>query len=383
MRVLVLGGDGYCGWPTALSLSASGMSVAIVDNFSRRSIGRQLGVDSLVPIASLPERVDAWREATGAVMQHHDIDIAEDFPALVSMVSAFRPDAVVHFAEQRSVPYSMGSSQGGRYTFRNNFLATSNVLTALVETGIDAHFVQLGSIGVYGYETLGYEVPEGYQAARFILPNGDLGPNVDILHPFHPVSKYHLTKALDHLSVAYFAEAHGVRATILHQGTVWGSETPETSRDRRLANRFDYDTIYGTVLNRFAVQAALGASLSVYGTGGQTRGFIHLEDVLRCVRGALASPPEAGSRAKVVNQVAETMRIEDLAELFSRVSNSQIVHLPSPRDEPTANELIAINARMRAFSVTPKMISEATVSELVDTVRARTDAVQRAWLYPT
>lgn len=382
MRALVLGGDGYCGWPTALRLSTRGMTTAIVDNFSRRKIERELGVASLTPIVSLEERIAAWVETGGAAIAHHDIDIAENFDALAELISAFRPDAVLHFAEQRSVPYSTMSSAAGRYTIRNNLLATTNLLAALVETGSDAHLIHLGSIGVYGYETLGYEIPEGYQTVRRVGRQGDLGSETQILHPFNPISKYHLTKALDHLGLAYFAASHGVRATDLHQGTVWGAETPETLRDPRLTNRFDYDTVYGTVVNRFAVQAALGQPISIYGTGEQTRGFIHLEDVLRCVEAALATPPSAGERVRVVNQVAESMRIRDIARVFADVSNSAIAHLPSPRVEPQANELAANTEGMKAFGVSPKLISAATVAELIDLVRSRRSAVKASWLYP-
>ena len=382
MRILVLGGDGYCGWPIALRLSARGMTIAIVDNFSRRRIGREIGADSLISIVSLEARISAWVETGGAPITYHDIDIAEDFKALAELIASFRPDVIVHLAEQRSVPYSMMSSVAGQYTIRNNLIGTTNLLAAMVEAGIDAHLIHLGSIGVYGYETLGYKIPEGYQTVRRVAADGGLSPVQEILHPFNPVSKYHLTKALDHLSFVYFSARHGVRATDLHQGTVWGAETPETSRDPRLANRFDYDAIYGTVLNRFAVQAALGLPISVYGSGQQTRGFIHLEDVVRCVEGAIASPPSAGERVRVVNQIAETKRIHDLAELFARISNSEITHIPSPRSEPPANELTASNAGVRAFGISPTLISETSVTELIELARSRSGAVKRSVSYP-
>lgn len=382
MRVIILGGDGYCGWPMALRLSRRGFDVAIVDNFSRRRIDDELGIKSLIPIMPLSERTAAWSETGGASIAQHDIDVAEDFKALAELISAFRPDAVIHFGEQRSVPYSMMSPETGHYTIRNNLMATTNLLEALVQTGIDAHIVHLGSIGVYGYETLGYEVPEGYQKVRRVEPGGDLGPEHETLHPFNPVSKYHLTKALDHIGLAYYVAKHNLRVTDLHQGTVWGAETEETRRDPRLANRFDYDTIYGTVLNRFALQAALGKPISVYGTGQQTRAFIHLTDVMRCIEGALASPPKTGERAKVINQIAESMRIIDLAQIFADISGSEILQLPSPRSEPEANELNAHNEGVKDFGVSPTIISKSNVADLIDLASHHSNYVDMTKLYP-
>lgn len=382
MRVLVLGGDGYCGWPTALRLAERGDTVAIADNFSRRSIDAEHDISSLIPIASPQVRCAAWAETGGTPITLHTLDVAEDFEALAELVASFRPDAVVHFAEQRSVPYSMMSSAAGRYTIRNNLMATVNIASALAETGIDAHLVHLGSIGVYGYETLGYEVPEGYLKVRRVGQTGELGPEQEMLHPFNPVSKYHLTKVLDHLGLAYFAAKDGLRATDLHQGTVWGVTTAETRRDPRLANRFDHDTIYGTVVNRFAVQAALGKPISVYGSGEQTRAFIHIEDVLQCIEGALAAPPRAGERVQVVNQIAESMRILDLARLFAEASGSEIVLLPSPRSEPTANELSARSDGVFEFGVSPTRLNPASIAELIDLAREWASGADLTKLYP-
>ncbi len=382
MRVLIVGGDGYCGWPTALRLSARGHSVAIADNFSRRRIGRDLGIESLVPIFPLEDRVAAWHETGGEAIAYHDIDVAEQYAALVALISEQKPEAVIHFGEQRSVPYSMMSIEAGRYTIRNNLMSTTNILDALVQTETDAHVIHLGSIGVYGYETLGYEIPEGYQKVRHVDTNGELGPEHETLHPFNPVSKYHLSKALDHLGLAYYAAKHDLRITDLCQGTVWGAETDETRRDPRLANRFDYDPVYGTVLNRFALQAAMGEAISVYGTGDQTRAFIHLEDVLGCIDGAISSPPAVGDRVKVVNQITESMRIRDLAQLFAELSNSEIVHLVSPRSEPDGNELDARNQGMRDFGVSPTFISRENVSALIDFARRHADLADTKQLYP-
>lgn len=384
MRVMVIGGDGYCGWPTALRLARLGHHVSIVDNFSRRRIGQALGVESLVPISSLDERLQSWHELGGTPITSHEIDVAESFESICSLIENIRPEALVHFGEQRSVPYSMESSSGGLFTIRNNLMATTNLLEALVQTQTDAHIIHLGSIGVYGYETLGYEIPEGYQRVRRVDPSGELGPEHDSLHPFNPVSKYHLTKAMDHLGLAYYAAKHGVRATDLCQGTVWGAQTEETRRDPRLANRFDYDPTFGTVLNRFALQAALGKPISVYGTGEQTRAFIHIEDVLGCIAGALASPPRRDDhRVKVVNQIAECMRIKDLANLFADRSDSEVVHLASPRSEPDENDLAARNHGVKAFGVDPVLVSPAKIDTLIEFARGYADLADPRNLYPT
>lgn len=382
MRVMVIGGDGYCGWPAALRLSRRGHSVCIVDNLSRRRIGLELGVESLVPISSLSDRVTAWSEIGGSPIETYQIDVAEDFASLSELVAAFVPDAVIHFGEQRSVPYSMMDPTAGLFTVRNNLMGTANLLEALVQTNTDAHVIHLGSIGIYGYETLGYEIPEGYQRVRHVDASGNLGPEHETLHPFNPVSKYHLTKALDHLGLAYYTAKHGVRATDLCQGTVWGAETEETRRDPRLANRFDYDPIYGTVLNRFALQAALGEPISVYGTGEQTRAFIHMDDVLDCIEGALAAPPNRGDRVKVVNQITECMSINDLAQLFSDLSNSEIRHMPSPRSEPDENELTASNQGVIEFGVEPTLVSRSSASRLIEFARHYADFVDTTQLYP-
>lgn len=382
MRVMVIGGDGYCGWPTALRLSRLGHRVSIVDNFCRRRIGQTLGVESLIPISTLDERLSAWSALGGTPVSAHEIDVAEDIESVCKLMEEVRPEAVIHFGEQRSVPYSMGSPAGGLFTVRNNLLATTNLLEALVQTQTDAHVIHLGSIGVYGYETLGYEIPEGYQRVRRVEPSGELGPEHESLHPFNPVSKYHLTKAMDHLGLAYYAAKHGVRATDLCQGTVWGAETEETRRDPRLANRFDYDPIFGTVLNRFALQTALGKPISVYGTGEQTRAFIHIEDVLGCIEGALASPPQQRRRVKVVNQIAECMRIKDLANLFAEQSDSEVAHFDSPRSEPDANELFASNQGVKSFGVTPITVSRSSVDNLIEFTRGYANLVDLDSLYP-
>ena len=276
MKVLVLGGDGFCGWPTALHLSAEGHEVTIVDNLSRRFIDVELEVESLTPIRPIHERLAAWKEVSGKEIDFVNLDLAQEYDALLALLITKRPDAVVHFAEQRAAPYSMRSSKAKRYTVDNNVSGTHNLLAAIVETGDDIAVVHLGTMGVYGYGWSGSApIPEGYLTVQVNTPDGIL--DREILHPANPGSVYHMTKTLDQLLFAFYAKNDAVRVTDLHQGIVWGTQTPETSLDERLVNRFDYDGDYGTVLNRFLMQAAIGHPLTVHGTGGQTRAFIHIE----------------------------------------------------------------------------------------------------------
>src|SRR3954453_5267763 len=270
LRVLVLGGDGFCGWPTSLYLSARGNDVTIADNLSRRRIDEELGVSSLTPIRPLDERVRAWREVSGLEIDVAVLDVARDYDALLELLERFRPEAVVHFAEQRAAPYSMKSSRHKRYTVDNNVNATHNLLAALVESECDAHVVHLGTMGVYGYGAAGVKIPEGYLTVRM---DADDGSEVEqeILFPASPGSVYHTTKTLDQLLFAFYNKNDEIRVTDLHQGIVWGTQTAETRLDERLINRFDYDGDYGTVLNRFLMQAAIGYPLTVHGSGGQTR----------------------------------------------------------------------------------------------------------------
>ena len=317
MKVLVLGGDGFCGWPTSLHLSDIGHDVTIVDNLSRREIDLELEVDSLTPIRPIGERIRVWKELTGREIGYVHLDLAEEYDRFESLLVTERPDAIVHFGEQRAAPYSMRSSIAKRYTVDNNVRGTHNVLTAIVSTGLDIALVHLGTMGVYGYGWSGTApIPEGYLTVKVPTPDGDI--DREILHPANPGSVYHLTKTLDQLLFAFYCANDQLRITDLHQGIVWGTQTPQTALDERLINRFDYDGDYGTVLNRFLMQAAIGHPLTVHGTGGQTRAFIHIRDTVRCIQIALENPPERGDKPMVFNQVTETHRVLELAELISK-----------------------------------------------------------------
>ncbi len=310
MRVLVLGGDGFCGWPTALYLSDRGHDITIIDNLSRRKIDVDLEVESLTPIRPIGERIRVWHDVSGRDIGFIGLDLATEYDRLVAVLEDLRPDAIVHFAEQRAAPYSMRTASTKRYTVDNNVRATHNLLTALVATGLDAALVHLGTMGVYGYGWSGTApIPEGYLTVKVPTPDGEL--EREILHPANPGSVYHLTKTLDQLMFSFYAKNDHLRITDLHQGIVWGTQTDQSSRDERLINRFDYDGDYGTVLNRFLMQAAIGHPLTVHGSGGQTRAFIHIRDTVRCIEIALANPPDAGSRPLVLNQITETHRVLD------------------------------------------------------------------------
>jgi UDP-sulfoquinovose synthase len=365
MKVLVLGGDGFCGWPTALHLSASGHEVTILDNLSRRMIDIELEVDSLTPIRPIHERLSVWTELTGRTINFINLDLAKEYDRLVDVLLASKPDAVVHFAEQRAAPYSMRNSKAKRYTVDNNVSGTHNLLAAIVDTGQDIQVVHLGTMGVYGYGWSGSApIPEGYLTVKVPTPDGEI--DREILHPANPGSVYHMTKTLDQLLFAFYAKNDGLRITDLHQGIVWGTSTPETALDERLINRFDYDGDYGTVLNRFLMQAAIGHPLTVHGTGGQTRAFIHIRDTVRCIKIALTNPPSNFEQVSVFNQVTETHRVIELAQMISGLTGVEIALLPNPRKEAAENELNVTRERFLGLGLNPTTLSEGLLEEVRD-----------------
>ncbi|KUG56776.1 NAD-dependent dehydratase [Serinicoccus chungangensis] len=372
MKIAVLGGDGFCGWPAALHLSDLGHDVVIVDNLVRRRIDEELGASSLTPIASPEERLAAWEQVGGRPMELVELDLAQDYDGLVALLDERRPDAVVHFAEQRSAPYSMKSARHKRFTVDNNTNATHNLLCAMVETGLDAHLVHLGTMGVYGYGTAGMAIPEGYLDVEIAAEDGTRVAQ-EILYPTNPGSIYHMTKCLDQQLFAYYAKNDALRITDLHQGIIWGTHTEQTMRDERLVNRFDYDGDYGTVLNRFLMQAAVGYPLTVHGTGGQTRAFIHIRDMVRCVQIALENPPATGERVKIFNQMTETHRVRDLAELVARISDAEVELVPNPRHEAAENELHVHNETFLDLGLQPTLLEEGLLMEVEDVARRYAD----------
>ncbi|MBC3179436.1 NAD-dependent epimerase/dehydratase family protein [Corynebacterium lujinxingii] len=375
MKIAVLGGDGFCGWPASLHLSDLGHEVAIVDNCSRRRIDDELGAESLTPIASVDERLDAWREVSDNQIAFHNINVAEDYDDLVAFLRDFQPDAVIHFAEQRAAPYSMKSPRNKRYTVDNNVNATHNLLAAIVETGQDIHVVHLGTMGVYGYGTAGMKIPEGYLDVKVDADGTEV--EQQILYPSNPGSIYHMTKVLDQHLFAYYAKNDELRITDLHQGIIWGTHTPQTLRDERLINRFDYDGDYGTVLNRFLMQAAIGYPLTVHGTGGQTRAFIHIRDMVKCVQLAIENPPARGERVKIFNQMTETHRVRDLAELIGRIAGAEVQMVPNPRKESAENELHVVNDAFLDLGLEPTKLEEGLLMEVEDVAKKYADRADR------
>jgi len=351
MKVIILGGDGFCGWPTALHLSKRGHEVIIVDNLSRRKIDVELEVTSLTPIRPLGERIRAWHELTNHTIRSESFTVGEHYHRLLTLLRDEKPDAIVHFAEQRAAPYSMKSSAHKRYTVSNNLNATNDVLAAIVESGQDIHLVHLGTMGVYGYGTAGMKIPEGYLQVQVATEHG---PHTqDILYPANPGSIYHMTKTQDQLFFFFYNKNDGVRITDLHQGIVWGTQTEETQMDERLINRFDYDGDYGTVLNRFLMQAAVGYPLTVHGTGGQTRAFIHIQDTVRCVELAMSNPPAKGDRVNILNQMTETHRVRDLAAMIADQTGAEVAMVDNPRNEAAENDLHVTNDTFLELGLNP------------------------------
>ena len=362
--ILVLGGDGFCGWPTSLHLSHLGFDVTIVDNLSRRRIDEELETQSLTPIASIETRLQTWRSETENELNFVNLNLARDYADLVQLLQDVQPQAVVHFGEQRAAPYSMKSPAHKQYTVDNNINATHNLLCAIVETGLDIHVVHLGTMGVYGYGTAGLMIPEGYLPVKVDVNGQD--HEMEIMYPPNPGSVYHMTKTLDALLFFYYNKNDQVRITDLHQGIVWGTNTPETLRHEGLVNRFDYEGDYGTVLNRFLIQAAVGHPITVYGTGGQTRAFIHIRDTVRCVQLAIENPPDTGDRVKIFNQATETHRVRELAELVSRMTGAEVRYFQNPRNEALENDLRVENRQFLDLGLAPITLSEGLLSEVIE-----------------
>lgn len=376
MRVIVLGGDGFCGWPTALHLSARGHDVIIVDNLSRRKIDIELEVESLTPIRPIGERLQAWHEVSGHHIDFLNFTVGEHYHRLLTLFKEYRPDAVVHFAEQRAAPYSMKSSAHKRYTVSNNLNGTNDVLAAIVESGQDIHLVHLGTMGVYGYGTAGMRIPEGYLQINIDTDNGPVSQ--EILYPANPGSIYHMTKTQDQLFFFFYNKNDGVKITDLHQGIVWGTQTGETSMDERLINRFDYDGDYGTVLNRFLMQAAVGYPLTVHGTGGQTRAFINIQDTVRCIEIAINNPPQSGERVNILNQMTETHRVRDLANLVSKLTGAEIANVDNPRNEAAENELHVERSRLIRLGLDPITLEDNLLQEITGIARAYASRCDRS-----
>lgn len=377
MKIAVLGGDGYCGWATALYLSNRGHSVAIVDSFVRRRWDHELGVETLTPIRPLAARLRAWQELTGKIIESYSGDVT-DYEFLAGVIRDFAPEAVVHFAEQRSAPYSMIDRRHAVGTQVNNVVGTLNLLFALREFNPECHLVKLGTMGAYG--TPNIDIEEGYLE---IEHNG----RKDVLpYPKQPGSFYHLSKVHDSHNIFFAAKIWGLRATDLNQGVVYGTVTDEAALDEALINRFDYDEVFGTVLNRFCAQAALGYPLTVYGKGGQTRGLLDIRDTVRCIELACLNPARPGE-VRVFNQFTEQFSVRELARLVQAAGRQmglkvEIDSLPDPRVESQEHYYNAKHSKLVDLGLKPHLLSDALLDSLIGIAVRYRDRIDPALFQP-
>ncbi|HSJ45661.1 MAG TPA: NAD-dependent epimerase/dehydratase family protein [Euzebyales bacterium] len=375
MRTLVLGGDGYLGWPTALHLSQSGHDVAVADNFARRQYDYELGVESLVPIETLQTRTRVWEEVSGQRIATYVGDLT-DPEFTIEMIRSFRPDTIVHFGEQRAAPYSMIDRSHAVYTQVNNVVGTLNVLFAIGEVDRDIHLVKLGTMGEYGTPEI--DIEEGW------LDVTHNGRTDRMLFPKRPGSFYHLSKVHDSHNIEFACRIWGLRATDLNQGIVYGCETPETGRDPRLATRFDYDAVFGTVLNRFIIQAVIGHPLTVYGSGGQTRGLIDIRDTAACVRLASEHPAERGD-FRVFNQMTESKSVAELAKTVAETyaKDAQIEFLDNPRVEADTHYYNVKHTRLVELGLEPHLLADTLIESLFGVVERHRDRIDERAMRPT
>jgi UDP-sulfoquinovose synthase len=361
-RILVLGGDGYLGWPTAMALSKGGHRVAIADNFAKRQWELELGVRPLFPIPTLHERVRAWREVTENEIELHVGDL-QDYAFVEALVDGFRPDAIVHYGEQPSGPYSMIDARHATYTQANNVVGTLNVIFAIRDRSPETHLVKLGTMGEYG--TPNIDIEEGYLTVEHN------GRSHTFLYPKTPGSMYHLTKVHDSHNLHFATRIWGLRVTDLNQGVVYGVETDESALDPRLATSFHYDEVFGTALNRFCAEAAVGFPLTVYGRGGQTRGYLNIRDTIQCIGLAVANPAERGE-LRVFNQFTEQFSVLELAERVKLAAEHlgwtvTIDHAENPRVEAEDHYYNARHSKLLDLGLVPRLLNE----ELIDTMLLR------------
>ncbi len=377
MRVLVIGGDGYCGWATALHLSNKGYEVGILDSLVRRLWDAQLGSETLTPIAPIRQRIQRWKDLTGKSIDLFVGDIT-DYSFLIESMRQFQPDSIVHFGEQRSAPYSMIDREHAVFTQVNNVVGNLNILYAMKEEFPDSHLVKLGTMGEYG--TPNIDIEEGYIT---IEHNG----RKDTLpYPKQPGSFYHLSKVHDSHNIHFACRMWGLRATDLNQGVVYGVLTEETGMDELLINRLDYDGVFGTALNRFCIQAAIGHPLTVYGKGGQTRGFLDIRDTVRCVELAIANPADEG-QFRVFNQFTELFSIGDLATMVQKAGSDlglkvEINHLENPRIELEEHYFNAKNTKLLDLGLQPHFLSDSLLDSLLNFAKKYKDRVDYQQILP-
>lgn len=378
MRILILGGDGYLGWPTAMHFSARGDDVMVIDNFAKRRWELEDGIEPLIPIPTLHRRVQRWKELTGKSIALHVGDIC-NHRFVYKVFEDFKPDAIVHYGEQPSAPYSMESRERAVYTQVNNVSGTLNVLFAMRRFASDAHLVKLGTMGEYG--TPNIDIEEGW------LTVTHNGRSDTVLFPKKPGSFYHLSKVHDSANIEFACRVWGTRATDLNQGVVYGIDTPETQLDPALATSFHYDHVFGTVLNRFLIQAAIGRPLTIYGKGGQTRGFLDVRDTIQCVALACDSPAKPGE-FRVFNQFTEQFSVNGLAEKViaaARRAKMQVKadRLPNPRVEMEEHYYNARHTKLLDLGLKPNLLDDAKVDAMLEAVCRHGDKVRHGIIAPT
>lgn len=374
-RVLVLGGDGYLGWPTAMSLSMAGDRVAIVDNLAKRHWELELGVEPLFPVPTLHERARAWSELTGRQIELHVGDLT-DYAFIEGVIGEYRPDTVVHYGEQPSAPYSMIDVHHAAYTQSNNVIGTLNIIFAIRDASPDSHLVKLGTMGEYG--TPNVDIEEGYLTVKHN------GRSHTFLYPKTPGSMYHLSKVHDSHNIHFACRIWGLRATDLNQGVVYGVETDESALDPRLATSFHYDEVFGTALNRFCVQAAIGHPLTVYGTGGQTRGYLNIRDTIQCIALAARHPAEPGEM-RVYNQFTEQFTVLELAKRVKTAGETlgwavAIDHTPNPRIELEQHYYNARHTKLLELGFEPHLLNDELINTMLARINAYHDRINPATL---
>lgn len=378
MKVLVVGGDGYCGWATVLYLSDRGYDVGIVDSLIRRHWDQTLGVDTLTPIAPIRQRVERWYQITGKKIDLYVGDIC-DYPFVQSFMRDFEPEAILHFGEQRSAPFSMIDREHAVMTQVNNVVGNLNLLFAIREFNPSIHLVKLGTMGEYGQPNI--DIEEGYINIRHN------GREDRLPYPMQPGSFYHLSKVHDTHNIRFVCKIWGLRATDLNQGVVYGVLTDQTANDEVLINRLDYDEVFGTALNRFCIQAAIGHPLTVYGAGGQTRGFLDIRDTVRCMEIAVANPAAEGE-FRVFNQFTEQFSVLDLAMMVKRAGEDagmqiKVNHLQNPRVEKESHYYNAKNTQLKDLGLVPHCLSESLLTSLLHFAVKYKDRVDQSQIMPT
>jgi UDP-sulfoquinovose synthase len=361
MKVLVLGADGYLGWPTCMYISERGHDVIGIDNYFRRNAAKELDSNPLVPTPDLQGRAKVWEEVSGKSISVRIGDVT-DYDFLLSVFKEFKPDAVIHYAEQPSAPYSMMDHAKATFTVKNNLLSTLNVLYAVKEVNPECHIVKLGTMGEYG--TPNIDIEEGW------LDIEHKGRKDKFLFPRQAGSLYHTTKIQDTDMIWLYVRMWGLRVTDLMQGPVYGISTDEVDRDERLLPNFNYDEIFGTVLNRFVVQAVVGYPLTVFGKGGQTRGYLNLKDTMQCVHLALTSPAKE-RELRVFNQLTEVFSVNQIADRIKRVGdarglNVEIKNIENPRVELEDHYYNPVSTGLLDLGLEPHYLNDDIVNGFFD-----------------